>query len=83
MERRLTKIKNMEKKYPNMKSTVNIQGEIVTQIIHFIGGTKRTYHGILSESIKQGQFTKFKCVDGSMVMVNDDNVLCIEVFTEK
>lgn len=73
----------MEKKYLNMKSTVNTQGEIVTQIIHFIGGTKRTYHGILSESIKQGQFTKFKCVDGSMVMVNDDNVLCIEVFTEK
>ena len=73
----------MESNYPNMKSTVNIQGEIVTQIIHFVGGIKRTYHGILSSSIKQGQFTKFKCIDGSMVMINDINVLCIEVFTEK
>jgi hypothetical protein len=73
----------MEKKYPNMKSTVNTQGEVVTQIIHFVGGIKRTYHGILTSSIKQGQFTKFKCNDGSMVMINDENVLCIEIFTEK
>jgi hypothetical protein len=69
--------------YPNMKSTVNTQGEVVTQIIHFVGGIKRTYHGILTSSIKQGQFTKFKCTDGSMVMINDENVLCIEIFTEK
>jgi len=75
--------KNIEQSYPNMKSTVTTQGEVVTQIIHFVGGVKRTYHGILSSSIKQGQFTKFKCVDGSMVMINDANVLCIEVFTEK
>ena len=37
--------------YPNMKSTVNTQGEVVTQIIHFVGGIKRTYHGILTSSI--------------------------------
>ena len=73
----------MNQKYPNMKSTVNTQGEVVTQIIHFVGGIKRTYHGILTSSIKQGQFTKFKCTDGSMVMINDDNVLCIEVFSEE
>ena len=66
----------------NLKSTVNDQGETVTQIIHFINGIKRTYHGILSESIKQGQFTKMKCKDGTMIMINDNNVLCIEVFTE-
>lgn len=66
----------------NLKSTVNEQGETVTQIIHFINGVKRTYHGILSESIKQGQFTKMKCKDGTMLMINDNNVLCIEVFKE-
>lgn len=66
----------------NLKSTVNEQGETVTQIIHFINGVKRTYHGILSESIKQGQFTKMKCKDGTMIMINDVNVLCIEVFKE-
>jgi|TARA_B100000035_G_scaffold293580_1_gene283143 plasmid rolling circle replication initiator protein Rep len=66
----------------NLKSTVNEQGETVTQIIHFINGVKRTYHGILSKSIKQGQFTKMKCKDGTMIMINDVNVLCIEVFKE-
>jgi len=66
----------------NLKSTVNDQGKKVTQIIHFVGGSKRTYHGILPESIKQGQFTKMKCADGTMLMINDENVLCIEIFKE-
>ena len=66
----------------NLKSSVNEQGDIVTQIIHFKGGIKRTYHGILPKSIKQGQFTKMKCKDGTMIMINDNNVLCIEIFKE-
>ena len=44
----------------NLKSTVNEQGKTVTQIIHFMGGVKRTYHGILSESIKQGQAPSYQ-----------------------
>ncbi len=67
----------------NLKSSINSQGETVTQIIHFVGDIKRTYHGIISESVKQGQFTKLKCIDGTMLMVNDKNVLCIEIFPEK
>tara|TARA_R110000782_G_scaffold99676_1_gene185528 strand:+ start:947 stop:1156 length:210 start_codon:yes stop_codon:yes gene_type:complete len=67
----------------NLKSTVNEQGECVTQIIHFVDGIKRTYHGILPKSIKQGQFTKMKCKDGTMIMINDNNVLCIEIFKEE
>lgn len=67
----------------NLKSTINSQGDVVTQIIHFVGDVKRTYHGIMSTSVKQGQFTKFMCVDGTMIMINDKNVLCIEVFPEK
>jgi len=67
----------------DLKSTIKEQGTVVTQIIHFISGEKRTFHGILSESIKQGQFTKFKTVDGTMICVNDKNVLCIEIFKEK
>jgi len=66
----------------NLKSTVNEQGKYVTQIIHFVNGVKRTYHGIKSESIKQGQFTKMLCKDGTMLMINDANVLCIEIFPE-
>jgi hypothetical protein len=67
----------------DLKSTIKEQGKVVTQIIHFIGGEKRTFHGIISESIKQGQFTKFKTVDGTMICINDKNVLCIEIFNEK
>lgn len=66
----------------NLNSSVNIQGEYVTQIIHFIGGTKRTFHDILSSSIKQGQFTKMKCKNGDMIMINDKNVLCIEIIKQ-
>tara|TARA_R110000803_G_scaffold155219_3_gene219906 strand:- start:686 stop:913 length:228 start_codon:yes stop_codon:yes gene_type:complete len=73
---------NQNRKLVNLQSTVNKQGETVSQIIHFKGGIKRTYHGIISETIKQGQFTKMVLEDGSMLMVNDDNVLCIEVYNE-
>lgn len=72
-----------DKKFLNLNSTVNLQGETVTQIIHFKDGIKRTFTGVISESITQGQFTKFFKKDGSMVMINDSNVLCIEVFKEK
>ena len=67
----------------NLQSTFNEQGETVTQVIHFVNGVKRTYEGVITKSIKQGQFTKFKCVDGSMIAINDVNVLCVEVFPEK
>lgn len=73
----------MKEKVVNLQSTVNVQGEYVTQVIHFVGGIKRTYIGIKSDTIKQGQFTKMMCKDGSMLMVNDENVLCIEVYKEK
>ena len=68
----------------DLKSSVKewTTGKYVTQIYHFVGGVKRTYNGIEVQSIRQGQFTKFKCKDGSMVVVNDANVLCIEVFKE-
>jgi len=73
----------MDKKIVNLQSTVTEVGEYVTQVIHFVGGVKRTYTGIRPETIKQGQFTKMFCKDGSMLMVNDINVLVIEVFNEK
>ena len=68
----------------NLKSSVNDIGDewgnYVTQIIHFIDGQKRTFHGVDSRTIKQGQFTKFKLKDGRYLMINDANVLCIEIF---
>ena len=62
------------------KSTLSSHSKFCTQIIHFSGGEKRTFVDILTENIKQGQFTKLQRKDGSVIMINDKNVICIEVF---
>jgi hypothetical protein len=67
----------------DLESTVNKEGSPVTQIIHFEGGIKRTFDGILPETIKQGQFTKMKRTNDSLLLINDDKVLCVEIFDEK
>ena len=66
----------------NLRSSVQCKGKYVTQIIHFKDGEKRTFNHIDSKSIKQGQFTKLKFKNGSLLMINDKNVNCIEVFEE-
>lgn len=66
----------------DLQSTTKSQGEIVTQIIHFINGEKRTFENILTSSVKQGQFTKLVTLDGRLIMINDKNVLCVEVFKQ-
>jgi hypothetical protein len=39
----------------DLKSSVTeISGEYVTQIIHFVGGEKRTFNNIQAKSIHQG-----------------------------
>ena len=67
---------------PNLHSTISSLGKTVTQIIHFSNGNKRTFSGIITETIKQGEFTKMTLKDGRMLMVNTANVDCIEVFDE-
>lgn len=75
------------KKQPDLKSSIStnyfLDSKSVTQIIHFVGGTKRTFTGILPDTLKQGQYTKMSTVDGRMLIINDSNVLCIEVFPEE
>ena len=66
----------------DLQSSVKTQGKVVTQIIHFINGEKRTFENIQTSNIKQGQFTKLTTLDGRMIMINDKNVLCIEVFPQ-
>jgi len=66
----------------DLQSSIKKNGKYVTQIIHFVGGEKRTFEGIITKVVKQGQFTKLTTLDGRMVLVNDKNVLCIEVFSE-
>ena len=67
----------------DLKSTVGEKGRYVTQIIHFIGGTKLTFHGLDTTTIKQGQLTKINTKDGRMIMINDANVLAVEIFPEE
>jgi hypothetical protein len=68
----------------DLKSTIGEAGyDCVTQIYHFVGGIKRTYDGIIVSTIRQGQFTKFQCKNGAIVMINDANVLMIETFKEE
>jgi len=64
----------------DLKSSVSKQGGIVTQIITSTSGVKKTIHGVKTETIEQGQFTKFKTEDGRLILINDANVFCIEVF---
>lgn len=66
----------------DLQSSIKRQGKLTTQIIHFVGGEKRTFENINSEQIKQGQFTKLMTSDGRMILINDKNVLCIEVFPQ-
>jgi hypothetical protein len=67
----------------DLQSTIKKQGKYTTQIIHFIGGEKRTFEHIESKYIKQGQFTKLITEDGRMILINDKNVLCVEIFHEQ
>jgi len=71
-----------QKKMVSLKSSIIAKGRYVSQILHFVGGEKRTFNNVDTHSIKQGQFTKFETKDGRLVMVNDKNVLCIEIIKE-
>lgn len=66
----------------HLQSSTAEKGKTVTQIIHFSNGNKRTFSGILTSSIKQGEFTKMELADGRMLMINTANVDCVEVFSE-
>ena len=72
-----------KEKMPSLKSSITKKGKYVSKILHFIGGEKRTFNGVDTDSIKQGQFTKFETKDGRLVMVNDKNILCIEIIKEQ
>ena len=67
----------------DLKSSTKTIGNSVSQIIHFVGGEKRTFHDIQTSSITQGQFTKLFQSDGTIIMINDKNVLCVEIFNDE
>jgi hypothetical protein len=66
----------------DLKSSVADKGETVTQYILFSNGNEKTYGGILTDSIRQSQFTRFDTVDGKRVYINTANVDAFEVHPE-
>jgi len=66
----------------DLKSSVMEKGEIVTQIITFSQGNKKTFKGVITETISQSEFTKFDLIDGRRIYINAQNVDCFEVLPE-
>lgn len=64
----------------NFLSSVNKCGKVVSQIIHFSGGEKATIEGVITESIVEGEMTKFKTEDGRYILINKKNVNWVEVY---
>lgn len=69
-------------KATDLLSSVGRKGRTVTQIITCVSGIKKTFRGVITETIENGQFTKFETADGRLILVNDQNVFCVEVFAE-
>jgi hypothetical protein len=67
----------------NLESSTQKVWKIVTQIIHFQMWNKRTFEWIITSSIKDWTFTKMMTTDWRMIMVNWNNVDCIEVFNSE
>lgn len=75
--------KKLEKNIKSLNSSVEKKGKIVTQIITFSNGNKKTFRGIKVDSIAQGEFVHFELLDGRMVYINQKNVDFFEVFSEE
>jgi hypothetical protein len=67
---------------PSLKSSVESKGKTVTEIITMVNGYKKTFRGVKTETLEQGEFTHFETKDGRLVLVNTPNVLFVEIFNE-
>jgi hypothetical protein len=66
----------------DLLSSVEKKGKTVTQIITYVGGYKKTFRGVITNRIEQGEFTHLELLDGRTVLINTPNVLSVEVFSE-
>lgn len=67
----------------SLKSSTEKVGEVVTQIIGFKDGSKKTFRNIKTSSITQSEFTRMETTDGYWIYVNPDNVNWFEVHNNK
>ncbi len=54
----------------------------MTEITVFSKGNKKTFKGVLTDSIHQSEFTRFDLVDGRRIYINPKNVDCFEVLVD-
>jgi hypothetical protein len=66
----------------SLLSSVEKRGDQVTEIITMLGGYKKTFRGVKTKTLEQGEFTHFDTLDGRTILVNTKNVLFVEVFGE-
>ena len=66
----------------SLKSSVERKGKIVTQIVGFTSGNKKTWRGVKTDTIEEGSFCKFDTLDGRSVNVQTRNVDWFEVIPE-
>lgn len=67
----------------NLQSAVNRVGSSVTEIIAFRDGSKKTFKGVITESLEQGEFTKFQTKTIPLVAIHTKNVNYFEVHREE
>lgn len=67
----------------NLLSSAEKKGKIVDQIITLTTGYKKTFRGVKTETIEQGEFTKFELEDDRLIMINTKNVGFVEIFKSK
>ena len=52
-----------------------------TQVIHFVGGIKRTIHGVIA--VSENEMTHILTLNGIEWIINKSNVLCVEIIKSK
>lgn len=65
-----------------LDSSVKEIGKVTTQIFHSVTGKKRTFTGLLTDTIKEGSHLKIKRKNGGMLIINPDVNWITEVFGE-
>jgi hypothetical protein len=66
----------------SLLSSVEDKGEVVTQVIGFSSGNKKTWSGVKTDTIQQSEFTRFDTIDGRRVYINTRNVDWFEIIPE-
>ncbi len=65
-----------------MHSTIAELGKVVTQVITMMGGYKKTFRGVKTDSFLVGEYSHFETTDGRKVMIRTENILIIETTKE-